>query len=666
MENLPVSPIETLNAAIQSYNPFKNAGIVKEQNIWGKGFPDLASLNKKASDTVFKAIEQVKTSQLSHEKVTSLVLTAQQGVGKTHILSRIRHRIEREGGGLFVYGNVDKYTDLNLIKYQFQQTLADSLRYIGSQGVMQWQEVAAVMANQGFKASNPNAQPLTPEQLVRKFDEVYSRRLAKNRNLMDELTRQVRRAKTNAEPYIVRAILWTLSETQAPFAIRWLSGDELDQSTAEYMGLPSNANKTNQDREAEALNTVLQILNLVSHYNPVIICFDQLESLKVNNGGFTTAQVVAELVSSLYNTLSQSELGQGIVILTVMLPDTWANTVNLMVGGVPDRVSKYTERKPIQLTPLNGKSMVDLVSLWLQEELYKPNQLIPPHPVYPFEESQIKELGKGKLTVREFLEWCAENFKVHIPPLPEDPEERFELALQRELEAETGDALDNNQLIADSLCFGFGLLKGQILEGETLTGEKLNKVAIKELVEVTPKNLNNGWINFKIIGTENGKQIKIGVAVIQSKLYQLTVGLRRLNNYETFDLTRGCLVRSKSKTEKINKNSEAAKLLQQLKTEKGGEHVDIIEDQIRPLLAIWSVYQKRENYNLSEEDILHFISQKQIVFANNLLREILSDPSGKSNEDSVEDDPELWKEFESSSSDEIADADDGNLYDEFN
>ncbi|MEH2454114.1 hypothetical protein [Nostoc sp.] len=78
-------------------------------------------------------------------------LTAQQGVGKTHLLSRIRHRLEREGGALFVYAGVNNYTDLNLVKYQFQQTLVDSLSKTGSQGVMQWQEVAAAIANEGFK-----------------------------------------------------------------------------------------------------------------------------------------------------------------------------------------------------------------------------------------------------------------------------------------------------------------------------------------------------------------------------------------------------------------------------------------------------------------------------------------------------------------------------------
>ncbi|MEH2145191.1 P-loop NTPase fold protein [Nostoc sp.] len=207
MTNTPVSPIEAVNAAITSHNPFTNDGIVKEQDVWGKGFPDVPTLNAHASNKVFEAIKFVRKSQSSQDKVTSIAITAQKGVGKTHLLSRIRHQLEKEGGALFVYAGGNNYTDLNLVKYQFQQTLADSLSKTGSQGVMQWQEVATAMANEGRTDNSP-----TPAELVKKFDQVYTNGLAQNRNLMNALQKQVLKNKPNADPYILRAILWTLSE----------------------------------------------------------------------------------------------------------------------------------------------------------------------------------------------------------------------------------------------------------------------------------------------------------------------------------------------------------------------------------------------------------------------------------------------------------------------
>jgi hypothetical protein len=610
MTNSPLSSMESINAAINSHNPFTNAGIVKEQDVWGKGVPDVPTLNAHASNQVFKAIQFVRNSKSSQDKVTSIAITAQQGVGKTHLLSRIRHELEKVGGALFVYAGVNNYTDLNLVKYQFQQTLANSLSKTGSQEVMQWQEVAAAMANEGRENT------VSPAVLVKRFDIACE----KNKNLMNNLQKQVIKNKPNIDPYILRAILWTLSETQAPYAIKWLSGEELAQANADELGLP-NSSKTNQDREAEALKNIQQILNLVGFYNSIVICFDEID-VKNNStdDGLPTESVIANFVKILHDTLVNSDLSQGVVILTVMLPETWRDKVNSLPGGTPDRISKFTQRKPLDLKYISGDSMVELVTIWLQD-YYNAKDLIPPDPLYPFTETELKEYGKiNKPSVREALRWCADNFKIETDPLPDDPFTRFELAFTREGEVKFEEYIEDSSRIAEALYFGFNTLKGKTLE----------EVMIVEITnDVQPKRKNNNFINFKIIGHENGKQVKIGVAVVQDSQSTLNACLRRLNDYHTFDLTRGCLVRSESKIKQMKKTAATFSLLEELIKYKGGENVDLIEDQIRPLIAILAIYQKRQNYQLTEEQIFDIISKNNITFDNLLLREILSDPSGE-------------------------------------
>ncbi|MFN9561168.1 MAG: P-loop NTPase fold protein [Dolichospermum sp.] len=614
MTNSPLSSMESINAAINSHNPFTNAGIVKEQDVWGKGVPDVPTLNAHASNQVFKAIQFVRNSKSSQDKVTSIAITAQQGVGKTHLLSRIRHELEKVGGALFVYAGVNNYTDLNLVKYQFQQTLADSLSKTGSQQVMQWQEVAAAMVNEGRE------NPPSPGELVKKFDQAYKVSLAKSKNLMNALQKQVIKNKPNTDPYIIRAILWTLSETQVPYAIKWLSGEELAQANADELGLP-NSSKTNQDREAEALKNIQQILNLVGFYNSIVICFDEID-VKNNStdDGLPTESVIANFVKILHDTLVNSDLSQGVVILTVMLPETWRDKVNSLPGGTPDRISKFTQRKPLDLKYISGDSMVELVTIWLQD-YYNAKNLIPPDPLYPFTETELKEYGKiNKPSVREALRWCADNFKVEIDPLPDDPFTRFELAFTREGEVKFEEYIEDSSRIAEALYFGFNTLKGKTLE----------EVMIVEITnDVQPKRKNNNFINFKILGNENGKPVKIGVAVVQDSQSKLNACLKRLNDYHTFDLTRGCLVRSESKIKQMKKTAATFSLLEELIKYKGGENVDLIEDQIRPLIAILAIYQKRQNYQLTEEQIFDIISKNNITFDNLLLREILSDPSGE-------------------------------------
>lgn len=91
-------------------NPFAGHNVVRPSQIWGKSFPDFTSINAHASNAVFDAIEKVRKGQ---RETVSITITAEKGLGKSHIMSRIRHRLQAEDGTLFVY--MSKYDNLNQI-----------------------------------------------------------------------------------------------------------------------------------------------------------------------------------------------------------------------------------------------------------------------------------------------------------------------------------------------------------------------------------------------------------------------------------------------------------------------------------------------------------------------------------------------------------------------
>ncbi len=103
--------------------------------------------------------------------------------------------------------------------------------------------------------------------------------------------------------------------------------------------------------------------------------------------------------------------------------------------------------------------------------------------------------------------------------------------------------------------------------------------------------------------------------------------LRTPQASEKLDLARGCLVRSKE----INRTATQAQqyLRQLLSPQLGGEWVKLTGDNIKPLLAVLSVYSGRENYELSEEQIFDFIAHKKLAVENYLINEILGVPSGQ-------------------------------------
>ncbi|MEG3989385.1 hypothetical protein QUA13_19900 [Microcoleus sp. S28C3] len=594
------SSIPDLNKAIASQNPFDRSLIVRSNDIWNPSFPDVPSINAHASDAIFQSIEQIRAR---YRTVSGITIKAEKGLGKSHLISRIRSRLLDEGGSFFVYMSDVDYGNLNRVHANFLNTLSLSLKQIGNEGVMQWQELATALINEALGKNH------IPQNLVKQF----SGALAKNPKLVDRLTEKVLQLKSNIEnPYLIQAILWTLASDKVSFATNWLSGKALAQAQADAMGLP---NSTEEDKEGEAFQAVCQILDLIGDYRTLVIGFDELESVDRNEAGFSRAQVVALLVKDLYGKIKRG------VLMTAMFDETWQFQIRALPQA--ESVTARMGEKIFDLQYLNADDVVTLVSQWLKE-FYDSKGLTPPYPVYPFHEGELRELGKEKLIVRKVLEECAKNWKVPDdstpPPTAADPLHQVELAFNNELNAleETIEKyFDDSDILAEALYFAFLAVKGETVE----------RVQVEEIEKVQTKAVDKGYLDFRIRGKDNGKSVKIVVAVIQDSITRfVTAALSRLIDYQKFDMTRGCLVRSQV----VKPNSLGKKYLDRLLSkELAGEFVNLTREDIKPLLAIYFVNKAREDYDVTEDQILEFIVDKKLATENYLICEILSDPSGQ-------------------------------------
>lgn len=609
-----ISHVEEINAALLGQNPFSQPPFVLANNVWGKSFPDVETLNAHASDSVFKVLEEIRVGLYP---TASILITAQDGTGKTHIISRIRDRLQDQGGALFIFAN--SFNNINHVKQGFQQILADSLSNIGSQGTKQWQELATSMANDVLKTTKLNAQLWEPKNLVKKIESSNEQQIS---GWVTTLTKSFCRIKAVQDPDVVRAIFWTLAKDESSYASNWLAGKEIAQFKANELRLPN---------QNQSFDTVLQILALISEYKELVICFDELDLPEVNDAGLYKSQVVAGLVKELIENLKRG------VILSVMMPGVWREKVK---GELPASVSgkMTTYCSPLDLKHLDGDSIVELVSFFLKD-YYEARELTPSDPVYPFNEEQLREIGRERPTVRRVLQWCREHCKpptgTDLPPTPVVETNPVELAFTSELSEDIKNRLDDNYFLADALLFGF----------QTLIGETVEDVTVKEVVTRVPKKgKKDDYLNFKVLGEEGENKVSIGVAVLQyAGGGAFGAGLKRLLDKERFELTRGCLVRSKDKP--IN-NWFKKTYLEPLK-EMGGEFAELIEKEVKPLVAIRAVHQKRESdYGVTEKQILKFIvdkgSQYWLGIHNPLLKEILSDPSCEL--DNIEDEPETSEE----------------------
>jgi len=593
--------------AIKSHNPFDRSFVVRKDDIWQTGFPDVPSLNSHASDAIFEAIEKVHTRQKS---VIGITITAERGVGKSHIISRIRRQLQADASALFVY--VSEINDLNRIQAEFLRNLATSLKQVGSQGVSQWRELATALFNEAYRKD------YTPEQLVAHLADV----ITLNPHVIEHWTDKVLEIKPDLEnPEIITAILWTLSKpSQASFAINWLSGQELAKTRADALGL-SNSNP--EDREAQAFTTTRQIIDLISNYKPIVICFDELESAQCNDAGYTGRQVAALFAKDLYDQIKRG------VILTAMYPTTWNQEIRTLsqAEAVVDRIGENI----IELKHLNSDDVISLVSFWMRD-FFEHHHLTSHvnNPLYPFDPEKLRQLGKERPPIRQVLNWCKENFYLSSETTASD-KHPVESAYNKEIEA-----LKNT--IQDEIAVKETLVGALRLGFSSLIGQKLENLQIDEIANVKAKSIDQGYINFKIIGKQGGNEVKIGVSVLEGVTGRfLQAALKRLADYKTFDLTCGCIVRSK----KVNSATKAKEYLDKLLSPPlDGRSALLKTEDIKPLLAINSVMRARKDYELSLEQIIDFIVKERLALDNNLIHSILKASSDKISDTAVDEDSE--------------------------
>ena len=622
------SPESAIFAALEANNPFEKPPVVREQNIWGESFPDVPSINTTASDALFNAVQQVKQADSSLDKVTTLVFLADRGTGKSHVIKRIRRRLQSTGEGVFIYASADKYGSLSLVNLLFQQSIAESLEQIGSSPVTQWQEIATLIVAEAIVAGNPNATVPTPEALVKNFDRFYLDRRKQGKDLVGQLVRAIRRLSSDIDPYILRAVIWTLSEERGSLAVKWLAGEELTTQDAEELSLPSNQ-KSENETNAAAPTTVVKLLSLIGRYKTAVICFDELDSAITDENGFTAPYVIVNLVKRLFDAIAQSAESKGVVMITSVLPAAWRQ-MRLNIQTSIKRISAFCD--PIGFSNVNEHNIIDLCTLTL-DTFYEKRNLVAPTPIYPFTEEELIAFAKGRPSPRESFGWLAEQINqklknVSSPSLT--PTERFEKAYQNALSQFDLEDLNTNEVTANALRFCFQ----KISEDNKLSGQPIEGVVVKGVEDITPSSKNNGRLHFKIIGEENGETVIIGLGVIQETYGRsVAAGFRRLLDTETFGLSRGCLVRSRDR--RINRSWDSYEYYQQLLA-NGGEWVDLTAEDIKPLLALQYVYEHHEKFDLTHKRLDSFAFTRNLLQNNPLIKEILSRPEGNLVEEALE------------------------------
>ena len=580
----------------KSVNPFSSIPVISEDAVWGDVvIHDLPGLNQHIDERIFDAITEVRQK---YSPKIGIAIKGDRGTGKSHIIHRLWKKITQEGGSVFAY--IGPYANPKRINSHVRFYLADSFTHQDSQGITQWQKLAAAAINtlKGSEFEDKYRSYIekcnSPDEL-RKYI-VASQSKATLSGFFDELVEAILENQTGIDFNFLRAILFLLLKNvkDAQIALAWIKGE--DHSEIKKLGLPEFSVDLQEDKSIWMMQQICKLAEIASL--PVLICFDQLDSAGTDNdSGDSPAQNIAKCIDRIYFQCSN------VILICCVISDTWRE-IEQMGSGIPDRVGQ----RSVKAQPPTTEQTIELVKLRL-DWFYKNNNLNSedyPH-LYPFEESKIKHIASESAGARSLMTWCADEFEKVI-----DKKKTFLEKYQELLKRIRIPMKDDDQLAAIIFC-----AMTMIPNGGT------ENVVIQEVKKVSDAIHD---LHFIISGYDclHKSQVKIGVRICETtngKTFNAV--MTRLVNYDKYGLTRGCLIRS---TDVPRSWKIGYALKEKLEKEQGGEVVVLKENDIKPLVAIQKIYEQSEDYGFNKEEVKQFVKELSLAADNLLICEILSAP----------------------------------------
>lgn len=616
--------------AIKNYpNPFRLGTVVSATEVWEGVISDLPSLNKHIDTEVHQAIDEVRKK---YNRTVGIAIKGDRGRGKSHAISRIRKKIEADRNAVFAYippcentGNINSHVRLYV---------CESFKHQDESKVSQWQKLAAAaiktLKNTDLAKEYQEYLKLCdhPDELRKLIRKNY-RNKSELLSFFEQLTEDILENQSGINFDVLKAILISLlkNNAQANVALSWLEGQ--DHPDIKQLSLTPFEDREKNTKSIWMIEQVCKLAEVAQL--PVVICFDQLDHVQPDyDTGDSGVQTIARCIDRIYTECSN------VILLCCLISDTWRE-IEQMQSGIPDRVGE----RPVVAKYPNADQVIELVKSrldWFYREAELSQSDYPF--IYPFDENKVREIAKENPGVRDVMEWCAKNFvasdyndtkdepksleqdvsKVSLKPQqtieittpPDDKVAKLEDYFNELSEKAKISNQDDDELAAILKC-SLLMLPEEGVDQVTVTQvnsvRKASKASLHLIVEgydaTAKKNIK---IGLRISETQNGKSFN---AV-----------MKRLLDYQKYQLTRGCLVRSTP----VPRSWKVGNQLKDKLEQKGGEVVTLDKKFMKPLIALHKIYQQARDYGFEgQEEVIGLVQKAKLVADNLIIREILSE-----------------------------------------
>ncbi|BAY48068.1 hypothetical protein SAMD00079811_56870 [Scytonema sp. HK-05] len=486
----------------KSLNPFDNQAA---GNFWEEeeSPPTVESIHQKPLTQIKSVLAEVAQDH----QTRSLILYGDAGTGKTHFLGQLKQQLNDQA--FFVY--IEPFSESDRIWRHILRHTVDSLvnapaRQADSQLIL-WLKSSLSTIEKGLKSEQQSLR----ERIKGIFGQTKTdtgrdaakQPLRDRQFFIDILKKTIGTTGIyNANEFF--GVLYDLTNPDLySLACEWLKGDDLDEESLKKLRV-----KQSIDDEDKARGILGNFSKISAKTQPIVLCFDQLDSIARLPDGSLDLQALFNVNSTIYNGRWKNFL-----IIISIRTENWYNNSKRVHPSDIDRASIRIPLKRITLE--EGEAL-------LASRLYPLHNQANPKPtslIYPLNRQVLEKvflsrkatprdfLTLGKQLFQDYKEWVFRDkqlpqpkwFDGGAPPPPPPPppdkiKAEFQLLWQQEYEKVQGKNTKITLLAAPDLIW----MLQQALEA-------------LQVQDIKPKLISGKYASYSLSYQQPGKRERVGI-----------------------------------------------------------------------------------------------------------------------------------------------------------
>jgi hypothetical protein len=358
------------NVILKSTNPFDN---YRSVNFWQpqkQPEPVVESIHQDAIATIEEALDRVVQDHCTR----TVMLQGDPGSGKTYLLGRLKKKLNHKA--FFVY--IKPFPQSDRIWRHILRYTVDSMIQV-PEGQKDSQLMLWLKSLSAFTKHSPIVRVVKDN-----FWELFT---SDRKHFINHLKKTYQQAGIyNADNFF--GVLHDLTDPELyTSACQWLQGDDLSEESLKELGV-----KGSIDTEEAASEILANFGRISAETQPIVLCFDQLESIARLPDGSLDLQRLFSVKTKIHD-----ENNNFLVIISITT-DTWRQNDSRIDQSHKARLDTQAYLKPISLKDAESLLATRLSPLHRQANP-KPNSAI-----YPLTQEVLRdEFKRGKTNPREAL-----------------------------------------------------------------------------------------------------------------------------------------------------------------------------------------------------------------------------------------------------------------------